>query len=92
MSAHLEAVLDDLRAGLRNRAVRRRRARAAATGSATLVLLAAALAGGIGGFDRSSSALASASGTNDAALMLRGCQLLNLPKTAQEAPNTCVVP
>ena len=87
----LDAVLDDLRAGLRNRAIRKRRARAAATGGATAVLLAAALAGGLG-VQSNSSALASASGSNDAALMLRGCQLLNLPKTAQGSPNTCVVP
>ena len=84
-------MLDDLRVGLQRRALVRRRARAAATGSVTLVLFVAALAGGLG-VQSNSAALASASGTNDAALMLRGCQLLNLPKTAQESANTCVVP
>ena len=92
MSAHLEAVLDDLRLGLQRRALVRRRARTAATGGVTLLLLMATLAGGLGGVGRGSSALASASGSNDATLMLRGCQLLNLPKTAQEAPKKCVVP
>ena len=86
----LDLILDDLRVGLRNRAIRRRRARAAATGSATLVLALAALAGGVG-LNRSAPAFASV-GSSDAARVLAGCDVLNLPKAPQEAPQACVVP
>jgi hypothetical protein len=86
----LDAVLDDLRVGLRNRATRRRRARAAATGSVTLVLMLAALAGGTG-LNTGGPAYASV-GSGDAALVLAGCDVLNLPKAPQEAPQACVVP
>jgi hypothetical protein len=73
MSAHLEAILDDLRVGLRRRSERRRaRARAAAGGSAALVLVLAALATGTS-LDRGGSALASSSAATDAAQLLQGC-------------------
>ena len=90
MTAHLEAVWDDLRVGLRTRAARRRRARIAATGGATVVLLLAAFAGGAG-LDQGAPAYASV-GSSDAALVLAGCDVLNLPKQPQEAPQACVVP
>jgi hypothetical protein len=87
---HLEAVLDDLRHGLRIRAVRRRRARAAATGSVTLVLMLAALAGGAG-LNSGGPAYASV-GSGNAARVLQGCDVLNLPKPPHEAQQACVVP
>lgn len=90
MSRHVEAVREDLLVGLRRRAARRR-ARTAATGSATLVLLAAALAGTITS-QQSTPALAYSVGPSDAALVLAGCDVLNLPKAPQEAQQTCVVP
>jgi hypothetical protein len=83
-------VLDDLRAGLRRRALRRRRARAAATGSATLVAMLAAL-GGAAGINSGAPAYASV-GPGDAARVLQGCDVLNLPKSPQEAHQACVVP
>jgi hypothetical protein len=86
-----DRILDDLRVGLRNRAIRRRRTRAAATSSATLVLMLAALVGGIS-FDRSAPALASSAGPDAAALLLHGCDVLKLPKSPQENQGTCVVP
>ena len=86
----LDAVWDDLVVGLRRRATRRRRLRAAATGSATLVLMLAGLAGGAG-LNRSAPAYASI-GSGDAARVLTGCDVLNLPKAPQEPPQACVVP
>jgi hypothetical protein len=70
VSRHLDAVLDDLRVGLRRRAARRRM-RAAATGGATVVLLVAALAGMQ--LDRGGPVLADAVGGTDAAQLLEGC-------------------
>ena len=90
MSRYVEAVREDLLVGLRTRAIRRRRARAAATGSATLVLMLAAL-GGAAGLDSGGPAYASV-GSGDAALVLAGCDVINLPKAPQEAQQTCVVP
>ena len=85
-----EAILDDLRVGLGRRAARRR-TRTAATGSATLVLLMAGLVGGTW-LDRSAPALASTGPADAASVLLHGCEALNLPKTAHEAPQACVVP
>jgi hypothetical protein len=91
MTRHLDAVRADLQVGLRNRAIRRRRARTAATGSTTLVLVVAALAGTITA-QQSAPALAYSVGPSDAALVLRGCDVLNLPKAPQEEQQSCVVP
>jgi hypothetical protein len=85
-----DLILEDLRAGLRRRAARRR-ARTAATGSVTLVLMAAGLVGGAW-LDRSAPAIASTGGPDAASLLLHGCEPLNLPKSAHEHPQDCVVP
>jgi hypothetical protein len=74
-SAGLDAILDDLRAGLARRsAARRARARTAAAGTAVALVLGAALAGGTA-LDRGAGSLAvpSTAGASDATVILRGC-------------------